>query len=199
MDPLQQSKIFIVSGLPRSGTSLMMKILEVGGIPVVMDNVRKPDPDNPKGYYEYESVKKIKEDASWLRNTRGKAIKIISMLLPELPACEFYKIIFMERNIDEILRSQQKMLKRKNIELDTDNSKMAELFNRHLQIIHRWLKKQTNIDVLIVNYNRLISLPDIEIDRIIDFLSIPLDKAKMQTVIDPELYRNRAESLSFSQ
>jgi hypothetical protein len=199
MDPLQQSRIILVSGLPRSGTSLMMKILEVGGIPVVMDNVRKPDPDNPKGYYEYEAVKKIKENASWLKHARGKAIKIISTLLMDLPAEEFYKIIFMERKLDEILRSQEKMLKRKNTKPPADNVKMAVLFTQHLQIVHQWLEKKKNIEVLFVNYNTLMALPHLEIDRIIRFLPVSLDREKMIRVIDPQLYRNRTESYSSFQ
>ena len=103
-----------MSGLPRSGTSLMMQMLENGGVPVVTDHIRSADPDNPRGYYEYERVKKIKEDVSWLSETRGKAFKMVSQLLYELPSCEQYRIIFMERDLDEMLFSQDKMLARLN-------------------------------------------------------------------------------------
>src|SRR5579864_3170002 len=108
------SEIIIVSGLPRSGTSLMMQMLDCGGIAVVTDNIRTADTDNPRGYYEYEQVKKIKEDNSWLPQTRGKAFKMVSQLLYELPATERYRIIFMQRDLDEMLLSQEKMLKRLN-------------------------------------------------------------------------------------
>src|SRR5215831_7771246 len=106
------SEIMIVSGLPRSGTSLMMQMLDKGGLPVVTDNIRAADTDNPRGYYEYEQVKKIKEDASWLPATRGKAFKMVSQLLYDLPASETYRIIFMERDLEEVLQSQEKMLAR---------------------------------------------------------------------------------------
>src|SRR5437660_12828449 len=106
------SEIIIVSGLPRSGTSLMMQMLENGGVPVVTDHIRTADTDNPRGYYEFEQVKKIKQDASWLPATRGKAVKMVSQLLYDLPTSERYKIIFMERDLDEVLASQEKMLER---------------------------------------------------------------------------------------
>src|SRR6516162_8939972 len=106
------SEITIVSGLPRSGTSLMMQMLDYGGMEVVTDNIRTADTDNPKGYYEYEIVKKIKQDISWLPATRGKAFKMVSQLLYDLPANETYRIIFMERDMDETLLSQEKMLQR---------------------------------------------------------------------------------------
>src|SRR6516225_5664390 len=91
--------IIIVSGLPRSGTSLMMQMLDNGGVPVVTDNIRTADTDNPRGYYEFERVKKIKQDASWLPATRGKAVKMVSQLLYDLPPSEKYRIIFLERDL----------------------------------------------------------------------------------------------------
>src|SRR6516165_1289807 len=106
------SEIVIVSGLPRSGTSLMMQMLDHGGVPVVTDHIRSADTDNPKGYYEFEQVKTIKRDTSWLPATRGKAFKMVSQLLYDLPPGETYRIIFMERDLDEVLLSQEKMLTR---------------------------------------------------------------------------------------
>src|SRR5690348_9725375 len=106
------SEITIVSGLPRSGTSLMMQMLDKGGLEVVTDNIRIADRDNPRGYYEFEKVKTIKRDTSWLPQTRGKAFKMISQLLYDLPSSEKYRIIFMERDMDEMLVSQEKMLER---------------------------------------------------------------------------------------
>ncbi|MGO9469165.1 MAG: hypothetical protein ACLQVF_33985 [Isosphaeraceae bacterium] len=106
--------IIIVSGLPRSGTSLMMQMLDQGGVEIVTDNIRRADTDNPRGYYELEQVKKIKNDVSWLPATRGKAFKMVSQLLYELPPTEEYRVIFMERDLDEMLVSQEKMLARLN-------------------------------------------------------------------------------------
>src|ERR1700757_2956947 len=106
-DTLMESEIIIVSGLPRSGTSLMMQMLDQGGVEVVTDHVRTADTDNPRGYYEYEQVKKIKQDTSWLPATRGKAFKMVSQLLYDLPAGERYRVVFMERDLDEVLVSQE--------------------------------------------------------------------------------------------
>ena len=105
-------EIIVVSGLPRSGTSLMMQMLDQAGIEVVTDNIRQADRDNPRGYYEFERVKKMKEDASWLPQLRGKAVKMISQLLYDLPESKQYRILFMERDFDEMLLSQEKMLAR---------------------------------------------------------------------------------------
>src|ERR1700730_12243612 len=105
-------EIIVVSGLPRSGTSLMMQMLENGGVAVVTDNIRTADTDNPRGYYEFEKVKKLKQDASWLPETRGKAFKMVSQLLYDLPASESYRILFMKRDFEEMLLSQEKMLER---------------------------------------------------------------------------------------
>src|SRR5262245_15575927 len=106
------AEIIVVSGLPRSGTSLMMQMLDNGGIEVVTDNVRAADTDNPRGYYELEKVKRVKQDASWLPQARGKAFKMVSQLLYDLPASERYLVVFMERDFDEMLLSQEKMLQR---------------------------------------------------------------------------------------
>ena len=107
-----ETEIIIVSGLPRSGTSLLMQMLAAGGIMVITDKLRTADADNPRGYYEFELVKKIKQDASWLPQVRGKAVKMISQLLYDLPGSESYRVILMERDLDEVLVSQEKMLER---------------------------------------------------------------------------------------
>src|ERR1700730_18485992 len=100
------SEIIIVSGLPRSGTSLMMQMLDRGGVEVVTDNLRTADTDNPKGYYEFEQVKTIKRDTTWLPATRGKAFKMVSQLLYHLPPVETYRVIFMERGLGGRVRCQ---------------------------------------------------------------------------------------------
>jgi len=183
--------ITIVSGLPRSGTSLMMKMLDQGGMPVVTDHIRKADIDNPEGYYEFELVKKIKQDVSWLKDTRGNVFKMISMLLFDLPPTESYQIIFMERHLEEVLASQEKMLNRNKVKQDTDHKTMEKLFRAHLQKVCTWLKKQKNINILPIHFNQLLSSPENEIPKIIDFLNLSLDQEKMACVIDPELYRNK--------
>lgn len=184
--------ITIVSGLPRSGTSMMMKMLEAGGIEVVTDNIRKADEDNPKGYYEFEKAKKIKEDKSWLDDCKNKVVKMVSMLLFNLPSDRKYRVVFMRRNMKEILASQRKMLQRLDKEdNDVSDKEMAKNFERHLRDIINWLDKQENIDVLYVNYNEIIADPKDNIRRLNKFFGNILDIKKMMTVVDKNLYRQR--------
>jgi len=184
--------IIIVSGLPRSGTSMMMKMLEVGGIPTLIDNIRKPDKDNPKGYYEFEKVKQIKINSSWLNKAQGKAIKIISELLLFLPPKYHYKIIFMNRRMFEILASQQTMLARRNKPVDlAKDKKLADLFHKHIKKIKLWLSKQTNIEVININYNEVLKNPEPHIKKIQQFLQVNLDLKAMADIVDPKLYRQR--------
>jgi hypothetical protein len=186
--------IVIVTGLPRSGTSLMMKILEEGGIETVQDNIRQPDIDNPNGYYEFEKVKKIKEDTSWLPETRGKAFKMVSMLLFHLPAGYSYKLIFMRRDIQEMLASQSKMLKRLGKPgPPVSDDEMALLFTKHLQDFELWIPRQKNFELIYVWHHDLMCQPRVETQRIEQLLGRPLDTDKMTSVVDPSLYRNRVE------
>ncbi len=184
--------ITIVSGLPRSGTSMMMKILEAGGMEIVTDNIRKANEDNPHGYYEYEKVKEIKKDTSWLKETRGKAFKMISQLLYDLPSDENYKVIFMRRDMNEILASQKKMLERMgNSEGEISDEKMGKFFNKHLSQLTEWFEERENIDVLFVNYNALVVNPDEQIKPLCQFLNDKLLVEQAVKVIDQSLYRNR--------
>ena len=107
--------ITIVSGLPRSGTSMMMRMLEAGGMPVITDNLRTADDDNPRGYFEFEPAKKTKDDPSWLNAAEGKAVKMIYKLLYDLPDRLEYRVLIMRRNMQEVLTSQRKMLDRMGI------------------------------------------------------------------------------------
>jgi Sulfotransferase domain len=185
-----EREIIIVSGLPRSGTSLMMQMLEKGGVPVVIDHVRTPDTDNPKGYHEFEKVKKIKEDTSWLPETRGKAFKMVSQLLYELPPSENYRVIFMIRDLDEMLVSQEKMLKRLNRPAAPAGD-IKPSFIAHLDRLRTWLGQQQNIKILYVDYKDLIERPQEEAERIGTFLSGAADAEAMAQAVDPLLYRNR--------
>lgn len=187
--------ITIVSGLPRSGTSLMMEMLKVGGMDILTDNIRKADVDNPRGYYELEKVKKIKDDSSWLKETYGKAFKMISMLLYELPANERYKIIFMLRNIDEMIFSQKKMLKRFNKKPAVKNDKeMRSTFKTHLDKIYKWLDNQQNIDALYISYNDIVMNPLKEVESVNRFLGNILNIDEMIKAVDPSLYRSRVNA-----
>jgi hypothetical protein len=184
------SAIIIVSGLPRSGTSLMMQMLENGGVEVVTDNIRTADTDNPRGYYEFEPVKKIKQDISWLPETRGKAFKMVSLLLYHLPSSEPYRVIFMERDLDEMLVSQEKMLERLKRPA-ASREKIRASYTLHLESLHDWLRQQENIKVLRLSYNELMAQPEPEAARIRDFLGRDLNIEEMAKTVDPSLYRNK--------
>jgi hypothetical protein len=183
-------QIIVVSGLPRSGTSLMMQMLEQGGIEVVTDRVRTADTDNPRGYFEFEAVKRIKQDASWLPGTRGKVFKAVSQLLYDLPPSERYRIIFMQRDLDEILRSQEKMLVRLG-RTPAHAETMKQSYLLHLERLFSWLAKQVNMEVLYVRYNDLVADPEPHAQRVNSFLGGICNVEQMISAIDPALYRNR--------
>jgi len=184
--------VTIVSGLPRSGTSMMMKMLEAGGMQVLTDNVRTADEDNPKGYYEFEKVKQIEHDSSWLENARGRAVKMISALLKYLPQGYHYRVIFLRRKMEEILASQRQMLVRREEPADkVGDERMAGLFRRHLEQVEAWIDEQPNIEVVYISYNEILSSPVEQAARINQFLGHTLSVENMVSVIDKMLYRQR--------
>lgn len=185
--------VIIVSGLPRSGTSMMMKMLVEAGLEIVTDDIRHADDDNPNGYFELETVKLLHEgNFMWLRNASGKVIKVISSLLEYLPLQYSYKVIFMERELKEILASQKKMLRHRNESAKLDDAEMELQFRNHLAAMKAWLVRQANIEVLYVNFNALIADPKPFCIKISDFISIPLIIDHMLSVPSEKLYRNRA-------
>ena len=186
------TEIIIVSGLPRCGTSLMMQMLANGGVEVIADHIRGADADNPRGYYEFERVKKLKQDASWLPGVRGKAVKMVSQLLYDLPPSERYRILFMERDMDEMLDSQEKMLQRLgNKAVPREEIKLA--FGKHLVRLFQWLDQQRNMQLLRVRYNDLLHHPEVQARRVREFLGDKGDLERMIASVDHSLYRNRKE------
>lgn len=191
--PRKTSPIIVVSGLPRSGTSMMMKMLSEGGLEVVSDAIRAADEDNPNGYFEFEPVKKLADGQdTWLKDAGGKLVKVISALLEHLPPPYEYKIVFMEREIREILASQQKMLKRRNEEAKITDAQLEAQFREHLRAAKYWLARQPNMSVMYVDYNKLMADPDAYCQPVADFLGMPLDVSRMRGVPNERLYRNRA-------
>jgi hypothetical protein len=184
------SEIIVVSGLPRSGTSLMMQMLDRGGLPVLADEIRAADPDNPRGYYEFERVKQTKQDPSWLPEARGKVVKMVSSLLYDLPDTETYRILFMERDMEEVLDSQEKMLRRLNRPA-APKDQMKASFAIHLDRLHKWLPRQRHLRVLKVSYNRLLSDPAPVVRTVSEFLDGRPSPDQMLKAIDTSLYRNR--------
>lgn len=184
--------IIVVSGLPRSGTSMMMKMLEAAKIPVLTDEKREADMDNLKGYYEDERAKTLHKDNSWIDEAEDKAVKVISYQLPHLPPHHDYRVIFMERKIMEVLASQRKMMERRGEpEDDIPDQVMANIFQKHLDETDEWLKKQSNIRTLYISYNGTLDDPETSAEKIVEFLGLELDIEKMMQVIDPSLYRQR--------
>ena len=184
--------IIIISGLPRSGTSMMMRMIDAAKIPILTDNIRKADEDNLKGYYEFERVKKLEVDRDWLPLAEGKAVKVISWLLKYLPINYEYKVIFMQRDINEILASQRKRMERRGEKDDNiPDKKMAEQYQLHLEQVDNWMKTRSNIKSMYVSYNDTLKNPRETAIRISDFLELKLDNDKMVETVDLSLYRQR--------
>jgi hypothetical protein len=184
--------ITIVSGLPRSGTSLMMQMLAAGGLPVLSDGERIADTDNPKGYLEWERIKQLPKDPSSIAEAEGKVVKVISQLLLSLPDGHDYRIIFMQRPLPEVLKSQDEMLKRRGTyEGGGDSSAIEDAFQRHLMDVNRWLTGKSNISVLRVHYHKTLREPQATAEAVADFLKVPLDVEAMTKQVDGSLYRNR--------
>jgi hypothetical protein len=184
--------ITIVSGLPRSGTSLMMQMLDAGGLPVLSDGERKADTDNPKGYLEWERIKQLPKDPNLISDAEGKVVKVISQLIMSLPAGHEYRIVFMQRPLPEVLKSQDEMLRRRgNSDLVTDNSAVEEFFQRDLIEVNKWLANQANMQVLRVHYHRVLRDPKAVSEEVAAFLQTPLDIEAMVRQVDGSLYRNR--------
>jgi hypothetical protein len=181
--------IYIVSGLPRSGTSMMMKMLEAGGLPVLIDKNNPSTELNPGGPYAYELTKTLGNDSNWLKDAEGKAVKIIAPLLRHLPKESQYKIIFMERDVDETLVSQQKLVEGRG--KDPASIGDAKILLQYREMFKSWLSTQDKMEVLLVDYNTLTTNPAQACKEVTEFIGAPLDCTKMDKVFDSKLYRNR--------
>ncbi len=189
--------IVIVSGLPRSGTSMMMNMLHGGGLSVMSDGEREADIDNPKGYFEYERVKDLETetDKSYVREGRGKVLKVISFLIKDLPDDNDYDIIFMRRDLGEVLKSQAKMIDRLGTsDTDADDEAMKEAYRNDIVRTRLLCKKRPNMRLLEVHYKSTIEDADATAEKVNAFLGGRLDLASMKAAVDGSLYRNRASS-----
>ncbi len=172
---------------------MMMKMLEAGGLPPFTDKLRTADDDNPKGYYEFERVKKLDEgDIAWLSEAQGKAVKVISALLTYLPPTYTYRVIFMHRAMSEILASQKKMLVHRQEDADdVSDEEMAGLYTEHLRQVDSWINSRPNIKRIDINFNEILKNPGPQIETINTFLDWCLDTGKVEAIIDPSLYRQK--------
>ncbi len=189
--------LVLVSGLPRSGTSMLMQMLEKGGMPIVTDKIRTADEDNPKGYHEFERIKEIDKtkDKSWLKEYRGQVIKTISFLLQDLPLDLNYQVLFMRRNIEEVLRSQNKMLERSGAGGTlVPDEKMRPNYEFHLKKVYYRLDHIPNFKALYLDYPAVVEDPLCEAKRINAFLGRRLNVEAMASAVESGLYRNRVST-----
>ncbi|MEP6810925.1 MAG: sulfotransferase family protein, partial [Chthoniobacterales bacterium] len=184
--------ITVVSGLPRSGTSLMMQMLAAGGIPPLTDHQRLADESNPRGYFEFDAVKRLRSDQSWLEQARGHALKIIHLLLRELPTDRGfeYRVVFMRRPLAEVLASQRAMLERAG-KTAADDAVLAKAFAAQIEQAREWLAAAPGVSVLHLEHHDLFENSSAAADRVNAFLGGNLNVAAMLPVIDPALYRQR--------
>jgi hypothetical protein len=183
--------ITIVSGLPRSGTSLMMQMLRAGGMEILTDLERKADDDNPRGYFEWEPTKRLPKEPELIDRAEGKAVKIISQLLMSLPKSREYKVIFMQRRFTELLASQDLMLRRRGQSDDIAPELMTKAFADHLRRVDTWLRARPDLAVCRQDYHSILESPRMVAKEIQNFLGIQLDTDAMIAEVDPLLYRNR--------
>jgi hypothetical protein len=191
--------VTIVSGLPRSGTSMMMQMLSAGGMPALADHLRRPDEDNPRGYYEFEPVKQLAQDCSWLDEAQGKVVKMVYRLLYDLPRDHTYRVIFMRRELHEVIASQEVMLERQGKAgkptthrgEQPDDDLLADIYRRQLDEVMSWLRNQPNFSVMYVDYAGVLSDPQETVHELNRFLDGRLDVDAMLQVPDWSLYRQR--------
>jgi hypothetical protein len=184
--------ITVVSGLPRSGTSMMMRMLDSGGMSLVTDGIRTADDDNPRGYYEFEPVKRLDRDTSWLVNAYNKAVKIIYIFLYHLPPDHRYKVLFLRRNLEQVIASQKVMLQNRQQAGALSDEQLMESYDNQLRKLYSWIKRQNNFDILYLDYEEILSEPENAALHITRFLSRPLNTDAMIQSIEPALHRNRS-------
>jgi hypothetical protein len=189
----RRQSIVVVSGLPRSGTSMMMRMLAAGGVPVLSDDARPPDAANPAGYFEFAPVKELASGGApaWLEGARGKAVKIVSFLLTWLPESHDYRVIFMRRDLGEVVASQQAMLAARGESVDENGDRLAGVYADHLERIARFLAGRPCFSVLDIEYRSVIDRPADAARRVAAFLERDLDATAMAAAVDASLYRHR--------
>lgn len=189
--------ITVVSGLPRSGTSLMMQMLAAGGLPVLTDGLRPADENNPKGYFEWEPAKALKQNPGAIADAEGKVVKIISALLAHLPATHEYRVLFMMRPLDEVIASQNRMLERMGKPVPrTPSDAVIAAFQKHLKEVEGWLAGKSHLKVMRVNHADVLAQPRESARSIAEFVGAPLSVEPMTAQVERSLYRERADSFA---
>jgi len=191
-------EVVVVSGLPRSGTSMAMAMLAAGGLPCVSDAARAADEDNPRGYFEDVRVKRLDGDSDWLLAATGQAVKIVSPLLARVPTGVAYAVVFMRRHLDEVLASQTKMIKRRDERQALADDQMKRHFERHLRNIEKMIENRSDMRVTYIDHREVLRDPRGQARSIAEFLGIPLDVERMAAAVDERLYRNRRGTIGIS-
>ncbi len=185
-----QTPLVVVSGLPRSGTSMMMQMLAAGGLTVLSDGLRVADQDNPRGYYELEAVKRTRRDSSWMDGSEGKAVKVVHALLSDLPRDRPYRVIMMRRKTETVVKSQTAMLERLGTEgANLPPDKLARAYENQLNQARDYMDRQSCFEFIEVWYGAILAYPRSQIERIDGFLSGELNVEAMVSVVDPSLRR----------
>lgn len=167
-----------------------MQMLQAGGHPILCDDRRPPDPDNPHGYFELEKVRALERDATWIADAEGRAIKVISFLLRHLPREYEYRVIFMRRDLGDVLTSQARMLERLGQPAGPEPALMRGHFERHLTSVAKWISGQNQIRTYDCEYAAVLRNPEAAASAVAEFLNIPLNTRQMATVVDRSLTRN---------
>jgi len=193
MPPIEECLI-VVTGLPRSGTSMLMQMLSAGGLGVLSDESREADDDNPRGYLEFEPVKNLLKDSKWLFEARGKAVKIVVPLLAALPRGLPCRVILCERDLEEVLDSQERMLLRRGRPVPAPERRrmLKSEYARTLGRVKAMLTQRPGTQLLVIEHRATICDSSVIAEKIGDFLNGGLDVEKMAAAIDPTLYRNHA-------
>ena len=186
--------ITIVSGLPRSGTSLMMQMLVAGGLDALSDGERPPDADNPRGYFEWERIKQLPTDPDCIAEAEGKVVKVISKLVLSLPPGHDYRVVFVERPLPEVLKSQDEMLRRRGTYKEGANSVISAAFEKHLREVYAWLDSKPYLKTVRIPYHEALRRPKEIANQLAQFLDMNLDVEAMTRQVDVSLYRNRSKS-----
>lgn len=188
--------VTVVSGLPRSGTSMLMRMIEAGGVAVLSDGVRRADEDNPRGYYEWEAAKLLPDQAEWLAQARGRVVKVISALLDRLPSNEQYRVVFLERDIVEVLASQRRMLERRGQPTDrVSDEMMAAGFRKHVLTVLGRVRERPEMQLLVLAHADVMASPAAAAQRLDDFLGGGFDREAMANAVDSALWRQRGSAL----
>ena len=171
----------------------MMQMLAAGGMSILTDGERQADADNPRGYYEWERVKQLRQEPGCIDEAEGKAVKVISQLLFALPGGREYKVIFMERPLSEVLASQAEMIRhRGSSAAELGQAALSAAFEAHLKQVHAWLRDKTNVSLCRLSYHQVIGEPSLAAETIQKFLERSLNVEEMARQVDSGLYRQRS-------